>query len=257
MHKKISMTIVLFLSFSISISADGSDNLDALLFDAVLSVYRGGNREDKIKNIENLLKSGANPNSLHGNHGYYINLPSTSASGLIVYGEASPLMVANSIDVVALLLSYGADINFQDNHGLTALMIYTYFFTMGESQYENIFLLLIEKGADINRRDNLGRTALYYAFDMAKPTIIRTLLQNGANVNNEDNNQFTPLQVISYINPGSLAAEIGLNPRDLEIIRILEEAGAVKVFNDYEVVRMWGSHGYFWHYPLEVGASDR
>jgi hypothetical protein len=259
-HKRTLVVITLFMLLSSSIIADAGGDLDALLFDTVLSVSssrNSSNMEDKIKNIENLLKSGANPNILHGmTNGYEISLSSQTLTGLYIPGKASPLMIANSIEVVNLLINYGADINFQDNYGRTPLMIYTYFFSLGESRYENIFSLLIERGADINIRDNLGRTALYYALFWTRLSVVKILIENGAFVNNEDNNRITPLQIICFGKPSTLVAW-WLDPDDIEIIRLFEAAGGVKVFNDIEIERMWDGRDYFFHYRLEVSYVDR
>jgi ankyrin repeat protein len=217
---------------------------------------REGAYNESIERLEFLLKSGANPNILRASE-YYTWLPSQNVSYLSIEGEISPLMIAVSIEVVDLLLKYGADINFQDNYGRTALMIYTYFASLGELRYENMFSFLIDRGADVNIRDNLGRTALYYALDWVRPSIVRILLENGASVNIEDGNRITPLQVVSYINPSTLAATIGLGSGKRKIIKMFEEAGAVKVFNDKEIEEMFGDFGYYPLYDLGVNYGDR
>ena len=96
-----------------------------------------------IKELEDLLDIGANPNILDNRYG------------------ASPLMFASiekSILKIDMLIKYGADVNFPNYKGVTALMY-------GARQNDNVDTVkeLLKLGADPLLKDNEGRTALFYA----------------------------------------------------------------------------------------------
>ena len=72
----------------------------------------------------------------------------------ITVRNGTMLMIAvgkGDIDVVKLLIDYGADLNLKDNEGKTALML---------AKDPAIAKLLIDSGANVNSHDKNGRTAL-------------------------------------------------------------------------------------------------
>ena len=74
---------------------------------------------------------------------------------------------------------------------------------------------MIDKGANINERNEDGWTPLMFASaDNSNPEVIATLLQNGANINDRDEYGWTPLMYASAKNT---------NP---EVISILLQNGA-------------------------------
>lgn len=101
------------------------------------------------------------------------------------------LMLASSIDIIALLLRAGADINVRNKEGRTAL-----FKAVEYDNYSGCLLFLIF-GADINHRDIEGNTPLLSAFkkypskvrfikDLFRETRIKTiklLIDNNAYLN--------------------------------------------------------------------------
>jgi ankyrin repeat protein len=83
----------------------------------------------------------------------------------------------NYIKGVKIALDKGADINYKDNIGWTALLHATFY------GYKDIVELLLKNGADINIKNNGGNTALIIASKFNHKNIIKLLLKNGADVN--------------------------------------------------------------------------
>ncbi|CAI7577913.1 unnamed protein product [Penicillium glandicola] len=89
-------------------------------------------------------------------------------------------------DVVALLLSKGANCNFNDIHG-TALHIALL------SGHHDIVSILLGNGANVNMKSRYSDTALYIASNRNEPDIVLDLLERGADVNYNDERQGTAL----------------------------------------------------------------
>ncbi|MBN2478064.1 ankyrin repeat domain-containing protein [Candidatus Micrarchaeota archaeon] len=80
---------------------------------------------------------------------------------------------------VKKLLEKGADVDFQDKSGWTALM-YAVF------EYEEIAELLVLNKANINLKNEDGRTALMFACWQGHLNTAKFLIENGAEVNVQD-----------------------------------------------------------------------
>jgi proteasome lid subunit RPN8/RPN11 len=91
------------------------------------------------------------------------------------------------VETVWLLLDSEADINAQDEHGVTALML-----AVQKDDIETVWLLL-DKGADVNKRQEAGFTALMFSLLGEDLYIARLLLDKGADINIQDNDGLTPL----------------------------------------------------------------
>ena len=87
-------------------------------------------------------------------------------------------------DILALLLSNGADISKRGSDGRTVMHS-----VIGNSN-PAVAALLLEFGADIDSKDLAGRTAL---FEATSPEMVDFLLANGADVHAKDNRGLTPL----------------------------------------------------------------
>jgi ankyrin repeat protein len=90
------------------------------------------------------------------NHGATVNQP-RSAKG------RTALMVACAywcgMDMVKLLVQYGADVNVQSLDGTTSLML------AASSEKLDVVIYLLEHGADANKKNAAGKTALNFATD--------------------------------------------------------------------------------------------
>merc|ERR1712100_21540 len=89
-------------------------------------------------------------------------------------------------EIAKLLLENGAKVNQADTEGRTPLN------EAAEQGHTEITNLLLKKGADPNNiaRKSDGSTPLHYA---ANAEIAKLLLDNGAKVNQADNDGYTPL----------------------------------------------------------------
>lgn len=111
--------------------------------------------QNKLATVRTLLARGANP-----------NLPKA--------GGNTPIMAASwrrphgYLEFIRILLQYNADINQQNDHGVTALMIAT---LHGNS---DTVRLLIQRGAKIDLQDTTGYTALTLARE-SKPEMVPVL----------------------------------------------------------------------------------
>lgn len=94
----------------------------------------------------------------------------------------------SNVDKVAGALKSGADVNFHDRHGDTAL----HAASCCRPSFE-ICKMLIEHGADIEARESCGMTALHLAARDGNVEIGRYLLEQGAKVDAVDISDKTPL----------------------------------------------------------------
>jgi len=102
----------------------------------------------------------------------------------------TPLMAAannGNIELINFLLSKGAIIDKQDNHGMSALL---YAIRAGKFDATK---LLIDKGASISIANASGFTPLIWAIHKKHPKIAQYLIENNANVNISDKSGVTPL----------------------------------------------------------------
>ena len=82
------------------------------------------------------------------------------------------LMIASyhgNLDVVKVLVENGADVNIQSNTGLTALMIASH------TDHLDVVKLLIEIGADISIQKICGKTALIKALTWGNFDVVKAL----------------------------------------------------------------------------------
>lgn len=98
-----------------------------------------------------------------------------------------PLLAAvqrNSLELVELLVDYGADVNVQCSEytrtGFAKLFDRVLFWAVEES-HEAMVDLLLEHGADPEIADMMGSPPLTYAIESGNQAIVRSLLDHGAN----------------------------------------------------------------------------
>ena len=98
-----------------------------------------------------------------------------------------------------LLLSWGVDVNAQDDEGVSALMM--------AARDGNAALLqqVLGRGPIVDARSRIGWTALTYAAWKGHPDVARRLLKAGADPTHRDRSNWTALMHVT-----SRAAEIGV-----------------------------------------------
>ena len=124
----------------------------------------------------------------------YIDLYLTAHPETIDYqnaGGITALMMASAnsnntstIKTVEILLKHGANIDLQDDEEFTALIYSTIYFNE-ESDEKNVELLL-KYGTNVNLQDSQGKTALTYAAENDNEKVVELLLNNGADIKNEN-----------------------------------------------------------------------
>jgi ankyrin repeat protein len=95
------------------------------------------------------------------------------------------------LDIVRLLLEFGADVNATGGGGLTALL----YAMLSDHPNLDLVRVLLEAGADVNARDGVKYTPLHRAFrwDRDALPVVELLLTHGADVKACDGQGRTPL----------------------------------------------------------------
>jgi ankyrin repeat protein len=200
---------------------------------------------DPLPLIKKLLASGADPNA------FVDNIPTSRRSALNLTPRttfATALARAAfsaDMELVRLLLSYGADANIVSTHNETALMQaagYAWIdgYSRGKTNAERleVIRLLVDLGANVNAADDAGITALMSAGNFGDLPIIQYLVDVGADLGAHDlgkknDGQFggsiEPLMALDYaIGVGTFRPNnsIVLQEKAIDLIsRLMKEKG--------------------------------
>ena len=120
----------------------------------------------------------------------------------------TPLTLASSLyrnEIIQVLINAGADLNMEDNDGLTPLM--SSFIDDGFYNHVETIELLLDNNANVNYQNRNGETALHIASQLDRTEIIRILVDRGANVNIRDRNGNTPLVAYNNFRNYTMSAE--------------------------------------------------
>ena len=130
----------------------------------------------------------------------------------VAFAAECPLCKAvgnGNLSEVKRLLDNGADVNYENKHGLAVLDLAAF------NGYSEVVKLLLDNGADVNYENKNGNTALIAAVIFNQNKVAKVLLDNGANVNYENKNGTTALIVAVIFNKNKVAKvllECGANP---------------------------------------------
>ena len=146
---------------------------------------------------------------------------------------------AGAIDVARLLVEAGADVDAVTPDGYSPLLVAAasidavtgsdYRLVVSQSPHEELALYFLDHGADRNKPDQFGMTALHFAVDREKMTLLKALLEIGA----EPNAVLTrplPFRRGDYVSRNAYdgASPFWLATRDANLVmmRVLLDAGA-------------------------------
>jgi ankyrin len=147
---------------------------------------------DPLPLIKKLLAAGANPNA------FVDNIPTSRRTTLeqtrITFATAlNRAAYSGDLELVRLLISYGANPNMASTANETALMAASGHawidgYSNGKSYAERLKVvkLLVELGGDVNAADDFGITALMGAANLGDPDIIQYLVDAGADLGAHD-----------------------------------------------------------------------
>ena len=121
--------------------------------------------------------------------------------------------VEPNLNLVKDLIVLGANLDWQDNDGRTALDWCAW------KNHPELARILIEAGADLNIQRNDGWTALHWCARNNRPEIARMLVDAGVDVNIQRNDGMTALHLCAYNNNSDIA-------------KMLIDAGADKTIQD-------------------------
>ena len=106
------------------------------------------------------------------------------------------------ISVVKTLIVAGADVNGQDEDGTTCLMLAVKYWQLngdGAKWYMwecgQVVYQLIRAGASVTTKNNKQQTVLHIATWLGHSSVVKTLIEAGADVNEQDEDGATPLMV--------------------------------------------------------------
>ena len=119
---------------------------------------------------------------------YELMITPSNKKGEMLIREIEKKGKAN-LNLVSDLIVLGANIDWQDNYGSTALH------WCASYNHPEIAKMLIDAGADVNMQDNYGSTALHLCAYWDHPKILRMLIDAGADKTIPNNNGTLPYEL--------------------------------------------------------------
>ena len=114
--------------------------------------------------------------------------------------DETPLHLAmgrNRFRLAEFLLEHGADVNAENNRGMTPLCMLPTTWIYDEGAVLDYALLLLKHGAEVNKRDKDNQSPLHLAtIRIRRSKLIRFLLEHGADPNAQNIQGMTPLHML-------------------------------------------------------------
>ena len=157
--------------------------LDQKLEELLIKILKNPKKykSDYDTDIAKLIIAGANPNLVVNVSCEKFQFKGTLLM-LIAQGKISK-------NLINLLISYGVNIDFQDDWGKTALML-----AIEHGNYD-MARILIKEGTSVNSQDCAGNSALSYVAIFNRKKLLKILIDNGAKVNMVNKDERTPLML--------------------------------------------------------------
>lgn len=148
---------------------------------------------DKV-NVEKFLSKGMDPN-IASDEGLIPIMVATGSTNIVsdIYSSDTTDRVEEDIDILQLLLSSGANANYENNQGMTPLLNAVY-----NGRYRSV-LLLLEHGADPNNPSEAGLTPLMYASKHCMADVAQALLSGRANIHMKTPSGETALEIAEKV----------------------------------------------------------
>ena len=119
---------------------------------------------------------------------YELMIIPPNKKGEMLFKEIEKRDKAN-LNLVSDLIVLGANLDWHDNDGWTALYVSAYW------NLPEILRMLIDAGADLNMQDNRGKTPLHRCVDWNHSRIAKMLIDAGADKTIPNNNGTLPYEL--------------------------------------------------------------
>jgi len=218
LHLAISDTSPWYAKQAIGLLLEHGANINIRNHEGQTALHKASRRDD-IDTMHLILKHGPDVNALDNN--------GSTPLHLAISDDANCWNVERAVR----LLEHGPDVNALDNNGSTTPHLVISYAYANSWHIERAVGLLLEHGANINLRNGQGLTALHKASLRGYPNIMHLILNHGADVDAQDNDDSTPLHlIISKVSMDSEAFEDSKASVDSEplreVIKLLLEHGA-------------------------------
>ncbi len=98
----------------------------------------------------------------------------------------------DSLEIAKLLINKEANVNLQTNEGFAAIH-QIFLFIKDEQKIASLLNLILSKGGSVDITSSDGKTPLHLAVFVNQPSLAKILIEKGANINSRDHDGRTPI----------------------------------------------------------------